>query len=39
MYLSPANVSDILAEFGERAPPNSVFAFDAMCWLRAGQTK
>lgn len=39
MYLQPDAVSSILAEFGERAPPGSVFAFDAMCWLAAGRAK
>ena len=39
MYLSPGTVSAILAEFGERAPAGSVFAFDAMCWLATGRAK
>uniref|UniRef100_UPI003341CCE4 class I SAM-dependent methyltransferase n=1 Tax=Castellaniella defragrans TaxID=75697 RepID=UPI003341CCE4 len=39
MYLPPSAVTAILAEFGERAPAGSVFAFDAMCWLAIGQAK
>lgn len=39
MYLPPASVTAILAEFGERAPAGSVFAFDAMCWLAAGRAR
>ena len=39
MYLRPEAVSAVLAEFGERAPAGSVFAFDAMCWLAAGRAR
>lgn len=37
MYLRPERVESVLRTFGERAPAGSVFAFDAMCWLVAGQ--
>ena len=36
MYLAPAQVRAALAAFGERAPPGSVLAFDAICWLAVG---
>jgi len=39
MYLQPAVVEAVLAEFGDRAPAGSVFAFDAMCWLAAGRAR
>ncbi|AGU50467.1 leucine carboxyl methyltransferase family protein [Variovorax paradoxus B4] len=37
MYLEPQQVQAVLATFGERAPPGSVLAFDAMCWLAVGR--
>ncbi|MFT3665490.1 class I SAM-dependent methyltransferase [Piscinibacter sp.] len=39
MYLQPEVVQAVLRTFGERAPAESVFAFDAMCWLAAGRAK
>ncbi|HEX7868189.1 MAG TPA: class I SAM-dependent methyltransferase [Variovorax sp.] len=39
MYLEPEQVQAVLATFGERAPPGSVLAFDAMCWLAVGRGK
>ncbi len=39
MYLQPAQVEAVLAEFGERAPPGSVFAFDALCALTVGNAR
>ncbi|KAF1051163.1 MAG: hypothetical protein GAK43_02530 [Stenotrophomonas maltophilia] len=39
MYLQPAVVLAVLAEFGERAPAGSVLAFDCMCWLAAGRAR
>lgn len=39
MYLAPATVQTVLRTFGERAPPGSIFAFDAVCWLANGHAK
>ena len=39
MYLQPAAVASILAEFGERAPAGSVFVFDALCGLAVGNAR
>lgn len=39
MYLPPAAVNAVLAEFGERAPAGSTLAFDTMCWLTMGRGK
>ncbi|GAA5235477.1 class I SAM-dependent methyltransferase [Verticiella sediminum] len=36
MYLQPAQVSAVLAAFGEYAPDGSILVFDAMCWLSTG---
>ncbi|MDP9894429.1 O-methyltransferase involved in polyketide biosynthesis [Variovorax boronicumulans] len=39
MYLKPETVQAVLATFGERAPPGSVLAFDAMCWIATGRAR
>ncbi|WP_205736679.1 class I SAM-dependent methyltransferase [Acidovorax cavernicola] len=39
MYLEPEQVNAVFATFGERAPPGSVLAFDAMCWLAVGRAR
>lgn len=39
MYLQPAQVEAVLAEFAERAPPGSVFMCDALCSLTAGNAR
>lgn len=39
MYLQPAQVAAVLAEFAERAPPGSVFLCDALCSLATGHAQ
>ncbi len=39
MYLPPAQVRDILAEFAQRAPAGSVFVLDAISHLGVGQAR
>lgn len=39
MYLQPAQVAAVLAEFGERAPPGSVFVFDALTAMAVGHAQ
>lgn len=39
MYLQPAAVAAVLAEFGERAPPGSVFVLDALSALATGNAR
>jgi O-methyltransferase involved in polyketide biosynthesis len=39
MYLRPAQVAQVLATFGERAPAGSALVFDALCWLAAGRAE
>ncbi|MFT3717827.1 class I SAM-dependent methyltransferase [Pseudorhodoferax sp.] len=39
MYLPPATVRGILAEFGARAPAGSVFVFDALSGLASGNAR
>lgn len=39
MYLDPGQVHALLQTFGDNAPPGSVLAFDALCWLMIGQAR